>query len=227
MAVREALRRLVLGMVTCSAALRSAGCAMRPEENMFVARQNGAAAKSVSAKPYVLVGAGDIAACSSLEGAAATARLIEMIPGAVFVAGDLAYERGSEEEFRNCYETTWGKFKERTWPAPGNHEYGTTEARAYFAYWEGRAGTPEKSYYSFDLGKWHVVALNTNCRAPKVGGCSAGSPQEEWLKEDLGRHADACIAVYGHHALYSSGVFPSHALHPELRDLWRDLYAAH
>ena len=178
-------------------------------------------------KPFVLVGAGDIASCSVLEGAEATAKLIEKTPGTVFAAGDLAYERGMAAEFRDCYGTTWGRFKDRTRPTPGNHEYNFGGGAAYFAYWEGAAGTPDKSYYSFDLGNWHVIALNTNCAAPKVGGCGIGSPQEKWLKQDLAGHANSCIVAFGHHALYSSGVFRSHAVHPELQDLWRDLYRAH
>jgi hypothetical protein len=84
-----------------------------------------------------------------------------------------------------------------------------------------------KGYYSFDLGDWHIVALNTNCDAPGVGGCGAGSEQEKWLKEDLAAHPKSCIIAYGHHALYSSGLLKRHAIHPELYELWRDLYAAH
>ena len=84
-----------------------------------------------------------------------------------------------------------------------------------------------KGYYSYDLGNWHIVVLNTNCDAKALGGCAAGSPQETWLKEDLAKHPAACILAYGHHALFSSGVFKSHAVHPELRELWEDLYAAH
>jgi hypothetical protein len=209
--------------------LAMAACGMGPEKKMAATSgRNTREAKKEDAKPFVLVGAGDIAGCASLGGAEATGKLIDGIPGAVFAAGDLAYERGAAEEFRDCYGSTWGKFKERTWPAPGNHEYGTPGAAAYFAYWGQRAGSPAKSYYSFDLGpKWHVIALDTNCRAHGVGGCAAGSAQEKWLKEDLTRRADACVVAFGHYALYSSGVFPSHAVHPELRDLWRDLYAAH
>jgi acid phosphatase type 7 len=178
-------------------------------------------------EPFVLVGAGDIAACAALAGAEATAKLVERIPGTVFAAGDLAYERGTAEEFRDCYGTTWGRFKDRTQPTPGNHEYNFAGGAAYFAYWGARAGTPAKSYYSFDLGNWHVIALNTNCVAPGVGGCGRGSPEETWLKQDLAEHKNSCMVAFGHHALYSSGVFPSHAVHPELKDLWRDLYDAH
>jgi acid phosphatase type 7 len=181
----------------------------------------------VAANTYVLVGAGDIAGCSSLAGAAATAKLIEQIPGTVFAAGDLAYDRGTTAEFSKCYDTTWGKFKGRTWPVPGNHEYDSPGGLAYFAYWGVRAGPRGKGYYSYDLGNWHIVALNTNCDAPGVGGCGAGSEQEKWLKADLAAHAKSCIVAYGHHALFSSGLLKRHAVHPELRDLWRDLYAAH
>jgi hypothetical protein len=179
------------------------------------------------ARPVVLVGAGDIASCENLEGATATAKLIESIPGTVFAAGDLAYERGTAKEFKDCYATTWGRFKDRTYPALGNHEYGTAGAAPYFAYWGEKAGAIGKGYYSYELGAWHIVVLNTNCFAARLGGCAEGSPEEIWLKADLAEHADACILAYGHHALFSSGVLRSHAVHPELKALWQDLYAAH
>jgi len=184
--------------------------------------------KNKSTETFILVGAGDIAACKALEGAEATAKLIDGIPGEVFAAGDLAYEKGTAEEFKNCYDKTWGRFKNRTHPTPGNHEfYGSKDGSPYFDYWGAQAGEREKGYYSFDLGSWHVIALNTNCAAPGLGGCSAGSPQDLWLQKDLAGHAKSCIVAFGHHALYSSGVLKSHAIHPELRQLWRDLYNAH
>jgi hypothetical protein len=178
-------------------------------------------------RPFVLVGAGDIASCKSPEGARATAKLIEQIPGTVFAAGDLAYESGSPDEFEFCYGPTWGKFKDRTKPALGNHEYVNPTAHGYFDYWGTQAGPRGKGYYSFDLGGWHIVALNTNCYVKSLGGCGQGSSQETWLKEDLSRHTNACIIAYGHHALFSSGIFKKHAVHPELKQLWQDLYAAH
>jgi hypothetical protein len=183
--------------------------------------------KKPQAKSFVLAGAGDIASCKDPEGARATAKLIEQIPGTVFAAGDLAYEKGSAEEFKNCYDPTWGKFKDRTKPALGNHEYVNPTAQAYFDYWGAQAGPRGKGYYSYDLGAWHVVVLNTNCTARGLGGCGTGSPQEAWLKVDLADHPKACILAYGHHALFSSGVFKKHAIHPELKQLWEDLYAAH
>jgi len=178
---------------------------------------------------FTLVGAGDIAGCSSLTGAEATARLIESIPGTVFAAGDLAYEPGTYEEFKHCYQPTWGKFKDRTRPAPGNHEYVSADSRAtgYFQYWGKQAGDPAKGYYSYDLGAWHIIVLNTNCGAKQLGGCSKGSPEEEWLRADLAAHVKACVLAYGHHALFSSGLLSKHARHPELEPFWADLYAAH
>jgi hypothetical protein len=182
---------------------------------------------SSKSNTFTLVGAGDIAGCDDLSGAKATAKLIEHIPGAVFAAGDLAYETGSDTEFRDCYGPTWGKFKDRTYPAPGNHEYDGSEATGYFRYWGKQAGEPEKGYYSYDLGDWHIVVLNTNCNSRKLGGCAPDSPQETWLRQDLAEHHNACLIAYGHHALFSSGVNPRHAIHPELQPLWRDLYEAH
>ncbi len=178
-------------------------------------------------KEHTLVGAGDIAWCGNLLGAEATAKLIENIPGTVFAAGDLAYDRGTWEEFQNCYQPTWGKFKNRTKPAAGNHEYNGSGASGYFRYWGEAAGEPIKGYYSYDLGSWHVVVLNTNCAVKTLGGCGEGSPEEVWLREDLAAHGDPCIVAYGHHPLFSSGILPSHAMHPELRAFWRDLYRAH
>jgi hypothetical protein len=183
--------------------------------------------KQTPERVFVLVGAGDIASCKDPEGARATAKLIEQIPGTVFAAGDLAYEKGSAEEFKNCYDPAWGRFKDRTKPALGNHEYADPTASGYFQYWGAQAGPAGKGFYSYELGTWHIVVMNTNCSARGLGGCGEGSPQETWLKEDLAKHPNACILAYGHHARFSSGVFKNHAVHPELKQLWEDLYAAH
>jgi hypothetical protein len=176
---------------------------------------------------FVLVGAGDIVWCRDQRGAAATSKLIENTPGAVFALGDLVYDAGTLAQFQNCYDATWGKFKARTHPALGNHEYVVPGAKAYFAYWGTQAGPRSKGYYSYDLGVWHIVVLNTNCDSAGVGGCAAGSPQEVWLRQDLSEHASSCILAYGHHALFSSGISKVHAVHPELKPFWLDLYAAH
>ena len=201
----------------------------------FIAGQSAKSPSSPEAKDkdpeeeqaYVLVGAGDIVWCQDQHGAVATAKLIERTPGAVFTLGDLVYDAPNLREFQSCYGPTWGKFKARTHPALGNHEYVATGAGAYFAYWGAQAGPQSKGYYSYDLGAWHIVVLNTNCSFASVGGCAVGSPQEAWLRHDLSEHANSCIIAYGHHALFSSGIFKSHAVHAELKPLWEDLYAAH
>ena len=189
---------------------------------LALARRPVPAAKIHPAADAVLVGAGDIAQCLDLSGAEATARLIDAIPGTVFTLGDLAYPDGSATDFADCYDPTWGRHKARTRPSPGNHEYHSPHAAPYFAYWGDRAGDPDKGYYSYQAGTWHVVVLNSNC--VQIGGCQAGSPQEQWLREDLAAHPSACTLAYWHHPLFSSGIQPAHALHPEMRPLWRALY---
>jgi hypothetical protein len=190
------------------------------------AKKSANSSKKTNRDTFVLVGAGDIAGCSDLSGAQATAKLIEGIPGTVFAAGDLAYQHGTYEEFEKCYDPTWGRFKTRTRPAPGNHEYNGSSATGYFRYWGKQAGDPGKGYYSYDLGAWHIVVLNTNCGVRELQGCGEGSPEETWLKQDLAAHPNACILAYGHHALFSSGLLPKHAEHPELAAFWQDLYDA-
>ena len=184
---------------------------------------------------FILVGAGDIASCKNLRGAEATAQLIEhfganpdaAVPVIVFAAGDLAYESGTPAEFKNCYDPTWGRFKNRTFPAPGNHEYNGSPGTGYFQYWGVQAGEAGRGYYSYDLGDWHIIALNTNCASPPLGGCAPGSPQELWLRKDLAKYPHSCILAYGHHPLFSSGLIREHAVQPKLRPLWEVLYEAH
>ena len=151
--------------------------------------------------PETLVGAGDIASCA-LDSDEATARLVEAIPGTVFTAGDNAYERGTAAEFAQCYDPTWGRFRERTRPAPGNHDYGTPGAAGYFEYFGAAAGTPGAGWYAFDLGAWRAYSLDSNCGS--IGGCGTGSPQLEWLRADIAQHAPRCIVAYWHHPLVSS-----------------------
>jgi hypothetical protein len=167
----------------------------------------------------VLVGAGDIADCSRLAGAEATAKLIDQIPGTVMAIGDLAYPDGTKENF-TCYDKTWGRFKARTRPAVGNHEFHSTGATFYFQYFGSVAGDPKDGYYSYELGEWHIVVLNSECR--EVGGCQAGSRQEKWLRADLAGHPHACALAYFHKPMFSSGA--THGNDPELKPLWQALY---
>ena len=172
------------------------------------------------AQDPVLVGAGDIASCDDLSGAEATAKLIDKIPGTVIAVGDLAYPDGTDEQFAKCYGPTWGRFKDRTRPAPGNHEYHSDGASGYVRYWGNAAGDPKKAYYSFDLGKWHIISLNSECA--HVGGCGRDSEQGKWLQQDLASHPVACTLAYFHRPLFSSGL--AHGRDPEIQPLWDILY---
>jgi DNA-binding beta-propeller fold protein YncE len=180
------------------------------------------AAESVQASDPVLVGAGDIASCDDLAGAYATAKLIDKIPGTVFAAGDLAYPNGSDADFQNCYGPTWGRFKDRTRPSPGNHEYHSTGASGYVHYFGGIAGDPTKAYYSYDLGQWHIVSLNSECSA--VGGCGPDSEQGKWLEHDLANRPAGCTLAYFHRPLFSSGL--AHGNDVQIKPLWDILYHA-
>jgi len=165
---------------------------------------------------FVFVGAGDIARCDLLGGAHATASLLDGIAGTVFTLGDHAYEEGTAEEFRRCYEPTWGRHKARTRPAPGNHDYLTSGARAYFEYFGAAAGSDHHGYYSFDLGSWHILSLNSSL--PR-----SVSAEAKWLREDLAAHPSDCVLAYWHVPLYSSG---PHGPDPVMREIWSILYKA-
>jgi acid phosphatase type 7 len=169
--------------------------------------------------PVTLVGAGDIARCK-FAADRATARLLREIPGTVFTLGDNAYPDGTAEDFRECYDPTWGKYKRRTKPAAGNHEYNTSEARPYFEYFGRKAGKPGRGYYAYDRGSWHIVVLNSNCEEV---GCGARSRQGRWLRRNLAKHRTRCTLAYFHHPLFSSG---EHGNQTKMTPTWEALYAA-
>lgn len=187
------------------------------------AKANGLVASAsitVAAQPTtaVLVGAGDIASCSSNDDEA-TAKLLDAITGTVFTAGDNAYENGSATDYANCYGPTWGRHKSRTRPAIGNHEYNTPSATGYFGYFGSAGGEAGKAYYSYELGPWHVIVLNSNL------DMSSSSPQITWLKADLAAHqATKCTLAIWHHPRFSSG---HHGSSAAVQPLWQALYDAH
>jgi acid phosphatase type 7 len=176
----------------------------------------GGSARSQPADATLLA-AGDIASCDS-DGDEATSRLLDRMSGTIAALGDTVYERGTDAEFTRCFAPSWGRHRRRIRPAVGNHEYGVEGAAGYFRYF-GRAARPPRGYYGYDLGAWHVVVLNSNCRP--AGGCEAGSPQERWLRAELAAHRTACTLAYAHHPRFSSGV---HGDDETLVDLWRTLY---
>jgi Calcineurin-like phosphoesterase len=170
----------------------------------------------------VLVGAGDIASCG-LDGDEATARQVDGIAGTVFTAGDNAYEAGSADDFKNCYDPTWGRFKDRTRPAAGNHDWLTPDAQGYRDYFGAAAVNADgKTWYSYDLGEWHIVVLDANCG--QVGGCGADSDQGRWLAADLAANQSVCTMAIWHQPRFSSG--DEHGNDPEVDPFWRALYAA-
>lgn len=167
-----------------------------------------------------LIGAGDIASCAYTTDSQ-TAALLDGEWGTVLALGDNAYNKGSLEQYRNCYGPTWGRYLKRTRPVPGNHEYQTPGAAGYFGYFGTRAGTPGKGWYAYNRGAWRVYALNSNCG--DIGGCWMGSRQQRWLEADLKAHPRHCVLAYWHHPYFSSGF---HGNFTEVRGLWKTLQAA-
>ena len=165
----------------------------------------------------MFVGAGDIAGCSS-SGDEATAQLLDTIAGTVFTLGDNAYQDGTTANFADCYEPSWGRHKARTRPSPGNHDYHTSGAAPYYAYFGANAGDPGKGYFSFDLGEWHIISLNSNV------SMSAGSAQEQWLRADLAASTKRCTLAYWHHPRFSSS--SNHGSSTAPQPLWQALYDA-
>lgn len=163
----------------------------------------------------VLVGAGDISTCTG-NGDEATAALLDGIDGTVFTTGDNVYPYGASSDFLNCYDPTWGRHKARTFPSAGNHDYRTPGAAGYFNYFGAAAGDPTKGYYSYDLGAWHIIVLNSEIPV------NAGSPQEQWLRADLAAHQVGCTAAYWHRPRFSSGV--AHGSDHTMQPLWLALY---
>ncbi len=167
-----------------------------------------------------LVGAGDIAYCPNLEPAKATAKQAEEAPGAIFTAGDNVQGSGSAEEFRDCFNPTWGRFKDRIlFPAVGNHEYNTPGALPYFSYFAPTAsGVSGEGYYSKTYGAWKIYVLNSNT---DVG---SHSPQFMWLKNDLESDASKCGLAIWHHPLFSSGPEENHLY---MKEVWQLLNQHH
>lgn len=186
------------------------------------ARQPGST-ESVPGAAYTIYAAGDIADCKNLKpehsAAAKTAALVASAlaqnrDAAVLTLGDNTYPVGLPLEFDNCYDPTWGRFKARTYPAPGNHDYYTPAAIGYYGYFGASAGPEQRGYFSVELGQWHVVSLNSNLKGDEQ------RRQLEWLKADLAQHPTRCALAYWHHPLFSSG---GHGNNAQMKDAWQIL----
>ena len=191
-----------------------------------LAQEAQARAAMLGDKGVTVYAAGDIAECRKRppaeSGAAKTAALIEAglaqdKDAAVLSLGDNTYPVGMPEEFENCYQPTWGRFKQRTYPAPGNHEYYTPEAIGYYGYFGDIAGPGRRGYYSFDVGTWHVISLNSNLKKEQHDA------QMAWLKADLERSKAHCTLAYWHHPMFSSG---GHGSDSRMEQAWKMLAAA-
>lgn len=181
----------------------------------------GTAAAEAEALPAraapVILAAGDIASCDE-DADEQTGRLVRQHSGTVLTLGDNVYGRVLNRElYRRCYEPAWGAVRERTRPVPGNHDYMSRDASGYFDYFGAAAGERGKGYYSFNVGTWHLVALNSNVPM------HPGSAQERWLRADLGASPARCTLAYFHHPRFSSG---PHGGTAAVRPLWDALHEA-
>jgi acid phosphatase type 7 len=182
----------------------------------------GAPLPRAAAADPVIVAAGDIACpppgtpTATRCHQAATANLIDTIgPAAVLPVGDEQYPCGRLDAFNAVYDPSWGRFKNISRPVVGDNEYvgstcSTPGAEGYYTYFGNRASPQEpgctincKGYYSYDLGSWHIIALNSECKQPGVGGCNGTGAQGKWLKADLAAHPAQCTLAYWHRPHWS------------------------
>lgn len=170
---------------------------------------------ATAACPTVAV-AGDIAGDGN--GDEITAAILDQLaPAAILTTGDNAYPDGKIGEFTAYYDPTWGRHKSITRPTPGNHEYHDPNAAGYFQYFGGAAGDPGRGYYSFDLGSWHLIALNSEVAH------DAGSEQVSWLRADLAATTKPCILAYWHKPRFTAGRYSDFTSYTPF---WQALYDA-
>jgi PKD repeat protein len=180
----------------------------------------GSDSLTVTTTAPILLAAGDIGDCTR-QGDEQTAALLDGLEGVVAPLGDNVYENGTPAEFTDCYDPTWGRQKARTRPVAGNHDYYTTDAAGYYGYFGSTAGDPAKGYYSYTLGSWRVIVLNTGTERGSY--IAAGSPQEQWLRAELASHSEQCTVAMFHHPQFST-VTDRPFIRPETTPLWQALY---
>jgi acid phosphatase type 7 len=166
----------------------------------------------------VVIAAGDIASCNS-SGDELTSRLVESIPGTLITLGNNAYQNGTERDYEKCFNPSWGQFLSRMKPAIGNLDYNTAGAEAFFDYFSTILGETDEAYYSYEVGNWQVIALDSNC---VTVGCGVNSAQSRWLKSELQGSKSKCTLVYMHHPLFSSGRISGS--NKQVEPLWQVMY---
>jgi hypothetical protein len=159
----------------------------------------------------VITAIGDVGWCGS-PGMSRTARLLQGMSGTLILAGDLAYMRGRAEDFKNCFDPDFGRFRSRFRPVPGNHEYEDPGANGYFSYFGDAAGPTRTGYYSFRAGPWHVLMLNSEAPA------SSNSAQYLWTRDELRTNPSRCTMAVWHRPFATSG---PNGPTPYMRDLWQ------
>lgn len=165
-----------------------------------------------------MIAVGDIAACYS-TGDEQVAAMVANMPGTIATLGDTVYTFGYLGDYFRCFQPSWGPLKSRIRPAIGNHEYLWKGGSPFFNYFRSAAGPRHRGYYSYDLGSWHIVVINSNCA--KIGGCGPGSPQYSWLRRDLRLNRGRCSLAYWHHPRYSIGRMGPYA---GMKPVWNLLY---
>lgn len=216
----RAVRRVLAGLVLVAAgACQSTTSAATPRSHETTGSHDNP----------VIVAAGDIACAPGSAVTATTCQqqatsdlVLSVNPTAVLTLGDEQYDEGRYPSFLKSYAPTWGRFVAITYPAPGNHEY-YSKGAGYYRYFtsaKSAAGSLHP-YYSFDLGSWHIIALNAECSY--VGGCGFGSPEERWLAADLRTHPARCTLAFWHEPRFSSG---GHGDDRQVAQFWTDLYNA-
>jgi hypothetical protein len=202
-----------LGWRAIAIALAGALTAASPAVTLAMKR----ASVATTATTYTLIGAGDIASCSS-EADSQTAALIQSTPGTAFTAGDSVYPDGSPTYYTNCYAPAWGAFRFRTRPVPGNHDYyNNPGANGYFGYFGHKAGPSGRGYYKYDKGTWRVYALTSEC----VPTSKCFKNQLAWLKNDLATNPRDCVLAIWHRPRFSTG---PHGSSTRMADVFQLLY---
>ena len=186
-----------------------------------------------AAGSQVMVGVGDIASCTQKLGLA-TAMVVDSViksdsvanvPTSVFTLGDNVYSSGTAEQFKDCFTPAWGNPKlrlmENIHPTPGNHDYGTAQAAPYYKYFGKAAGVDGTGNYSYDVGKWHVIAMNSETVSGGEFSDADRAAQMKWLEKDLKDHDAACTIAYWHNPRFSSGW---HGSDTRFTPIWQLLY---
>jgi len=207
------LRRQVLAVLVTPALVGTA-CTLRTDDHRPAPDPVIAAAGDIACEP------GGQVSADTCQQKATSDLLLRRPLAAVLTLGDEQYVEGRLKSFQTQYGPTWGRVLSITHPAPGNHEY-KSGGDGFFQYFGAAAGDPRHPYYSFDVGGWHLIALNSECAA--AGGCGAGSAQERWLRGDLQAHPAGCTLAFWHQPRFSSG---GHGDNVAYQQFWQDLYAA-